>query len=281
MELSYIDERIRELEEVSGRLAKSIAAAPPGRLRISHSKGRIQYYRTGLPELCGDGIYLSQEFEDLPQQLAQKSYEERMLKSVEEELKAWRALRRLLPRLKYEDVYDALSEERRLLVTPIHMTEADLRREWEAVKYEPGYYKQDAPIFITDRGERVRSKSEMLIANLLNRLNIPYRYEYPVAINYKGKERIFRPDFLILDAPNRREIFFEHFGMMDEPEYAKQAFQKMKIYEENGLYEGSGMYYSFESLHSPLDTQFFERRLERILMQPFGGVPEQFQTFQI
>ena len=150
-----------------------------------------------------------------------------------------------------------------------HPTDDQYRKQWEAVTYEPGWFKADAAVYITDRGERVRSKSEQLIANLLYRLGIPYRYEYPIEVVVNGHKKTWRPDFTILDVKNRRELYLEHFGKLDDQEddgnYARNAFEKMKIYEENGMYDGGCMIYSFETNKAPLDIKYVERKVRRAL----------------
>ena len=154
-------------------------------------------------------------------------------------------------------------------MTPVIPTDEQYRKQWEEVTYTPGYFKSDAPMYITDRGERVRSKSEQLIANLLYRLGIPYRYEYPIEVIVNGYKKTWRPDFTILDVKNRRELYLEHFGKLDDPDdtdnYARNAFGKMKIYEENGMFDGGCMIYSFETSKAPLDITYVEMKVRRAL----------------
>ena len=76
------------------------------------------------------------------------------------------------------------------------------------------------------RGERVRSKSEILIANSLNEMNIQYRYEYPIRIS----NTTFYPDFYILNLRRRKEYIWEHFGRMDDIEYARNAIRKIRYF---------------------------------------------------
>lgn len=75
-----------------------------------------------------------------------------------------------------------------------------------------------------EKGERVRSKSEVIIADMLNRKGISYRYEYPVYLKNVGQ---IYPDFTVLDAIRRREIYWEHLGMMDDPDYAEMAILRV------------------------------------------------------
>lgn len=246
----------------------SLKDAPSGFLRIANVRGKDRYYKVdeGKRQM---GVYISKKNIDLARQLAQKSYDLKVLKAAELELQAWNLLTSHFPDTTVEDVYETLSPARQKLVTPIIPTDDQYRKEWEAVTYTPGYFKPDSPVYITDRGERVRSKSEQLIANLLYRLGIPYRYEYPIEVIVNGYKKTWRPDFTILDVKKRRELYLEHFGKLDDPSdtdnYARNAFGKMKIYEENGMYEGSCMIYSFETSRAPLDIAYVEMKVRRAL----------------
>ena len=258
--------REKSLAKLIREKNRAVNRAPDGRLRVSGDHGRTKYYVV-YDKGDSSGHYLSREQRKLAKQLAQKDYDRRILRAAEEELRAWQELAKFFPSVTVEELFDTLSPARRSLVSPILPTDEEFRRQWEAVKYKPGWFKPDAKEFYTDRRERVRSKSEQLIANLLNRLNIPYRYEYPVKITVEGREELWRPDFMILDVRHRKEFFLEHFGRMDDPTYARQTYEKMRIYEENGLWEGHGMYYSFEAEGAPVDMRLVEMKLLRILRE--------------
>ena len=83
----------------------------------------------------------------------------------------------------------------------------------------------------TKTGVLVRSKSEVIIANILTDLGISYEYEKPL---YSKKDpRDFRlPDFTI--KYEGEEFFWEHLGMLTDPEYRKEWEIKEKWYRENG-----------------------------------------------
>ena len=255
---------VKLIEEKRRRLSK----APVGSLRIVTAHGKARYYHVAPGDRSG-GTYLDNAHLDIAKALAQKSYDKKVLHAAELELQAWKLLASHFPNTTVEEVYETLSPARQKLVTPVIPTDDQYRKQWEEVTYEPGWFKADAAVYITDRGERVRSKSEQLIANLLYRLHIPYRYEYPIEVVVNGHKKTWRPDFTILDVRNRRELYLEHFGKLDDQEedgnYARNAFEKMKIYEENGMYDGGCMIYSFETNKAPLDIKYVERKVRRAL----------------
>ena len=277
MNTNQVQNRIKLLNEVILSLQRQIATAPEGNLRLSHSNGHVQYYFS-FPGSYAEVRYLKKEELEQAKKLAQKKYDRMVLKSAERELMAWNSLLRTLPTNTFETVYDTLHRDIKTLVTPVVPTNEDYRSKWESVTYEPGSFEPDAPIYMTDRGERVRSKSEQLIANLLYRLDIPYRYEYPILINENGRQKVWRPDFMILDVAHRKEFFLEHLGMLDDLHYARRTAHKIRTYEENGLFEGSGMYYTMETDGVPIDMPYVEMKIRRILLMEGGGVPESFST---
>ncbi|MGR6320063.1 AAA family ATPase [Micromonospora soli] len=83
----------------------------------------------------------------------------------------------------------------------------------------------------TARGELVRSKSEVLIANLLDELGLAYDYESP----FTGEDgRTVRPDFTILTDLGET-VIWEHLGMLSDPRYASKWAQKKNWYAANGI----------------------------------------------
>jgi ATP-dependent exoDNAse (exonuclease V) alpha subunit len=94
-------------------------------------------------------------------------------------------------------------------------------------------------IHITVRGEAVRSKSEVIIANLLHAKNVHYGYETPLEIGGVTKY----PDFTIEDDDTGISYYWEHCGMLSDPGYRARWAEKKEWYRENGILpaeEGGG-----------------------------------------
>lgn len=86
-------------------------------------------------------------------------------------------------------------------------------------------------IHVTKSGIRVRSKSEVIIANILEDLGLHYEYEKPLYA--KNNPRDFRlPDFTIYY--KGEEFYWEHLGMLNDPTYREEWERKKKWYESNG-----------------------------------------------
>src|SRR4029077_19819852 len=77
-------------------------------------------------------------------------------------------------------------------------------------------------------GEMVRSKSEVIIANLLTTAGIPFRYEIPL---FAPDGTFYLPDFTI--DWRGKKFFWEHLGMLRVPKYKQDWEVKKKWYEKH------------------------------------------------
>lgn len=83
-------------------------------------------------------------------------------------------------------------------------------------------------IYQAKDGTMVRSKSEIIICNLLNEHKIKYEYEHK--LYYDGEHHI-EPDFTIV-LPDKKEIYWEHVGMLGFEDYDENWARKIDIYEK-------------------------------------------------
>lgn len=134
------------------------------------------------------------------------------------------------------------------LIKPYEISDDEYVKQWENISYEGKPFEPNLPEIYSEQGERVRSKSEKMIADKLNMLGIPYRYEYPVRL--QGCGTVY-PDFLFLNRATRKEYIYEHFGMMDNPDYANNTIKKINLYAKNGYVLGKNLLVSWETSHAP------------------------------
>lgn len=103
-----------------------------------------------------------------------------------------------------------------------------------------GRYLEKDLIHHTRSGLAVRSKSEVIIADLLHSKGIEFEYEQPVSFD-DGSWRL--PDFTIVDDTTGTTFYWEHLGMLQRPSYLRKWEQKLAWYREHGVLphrEGGG-----------------------------------------
>ena len=132
--------------------------------------------------------------------------------------------------------------------------------------FKPNPYMEDMKIYDTRRGEKVRSKSEAILADILYGLGIPYHYEKPL---YLGSGKVRYPDFTLLKIKSREEIYLEHFGMLDDDEYREKSLLKLDEYRKHGIYVGKNLIFTYETEKSPLDIKGIEKMLKEVMKPCF------------
>lgn len=98
-------------------------------------------------------------------------------------------------------------------------------------------------IYRTSRGELVRSKSELLIAEKLHALSINYQYER--FLEGTARPERLKPDFSFIDDAGNI-ILWEHLGRMDLVKYREGWEWKRQWYGQNGFSEGRNLFTSTE-----------------------------------
>ena len=247
-----------ELAETIARVEQELKNAPTGTLRISKSHKSIQYYKI---ERQNKRVYILKKHRGEAQKLAQRDYLEKLLACLKKNL---RATNYLIKKYNPESLYKCFSTlplARKVLVNPLILSPQEYARQWQLKEYE---HKPDAPQgnLETRKGEKVRSKSEVIIANLLNTHNIPYHYEYPVQMR---RGLTFHVDFLCLNPRTRQEFYWEHCGKMDDSEYATNLVSRVNEYARKGIIVGKELILTMETAQTPLNTKDVEGMIEVFL----------------
>lgn len=258
---NLLEARRQYLLQLTEEKESALEKAPQGFLRICKGRNKVQYYQRTNPKDF-NGVYICEKDKALAKNLAQKDYDKKVTDSAKKELKAIESCLSNYPETQAEQVYEKLHEERQKLIEPIMQTDAEYVKEWENVKYKGKDFADGFPEIYTAKGERVRSKSEVIIADLLDREKIPYRYEYPIKMKGWGT---FYPDFTVLNIRERKEIFWEHLGMMDDAAYVENALQKIALYEQNGILPNNNLILTYETKRNPINRNIIKLMIEQYL----------------
>lgn len=245
-----------------GKIEKELSKAPKGTLKSIRNNGTFQYYLRD-EEHPGDGKYIPKSQMDLIQALAQKEYNLKLKKGIEKRLKQ---IKREEASISFHDlcqIHNILPEGKRILVNPYLLSIEDVQQIWQEEVYPENPIHPEGKTRRTNRGELVRSKSEELIANKLYEMGIPYQYEYPLVLS---GERTNYPDFRTMNIVTHKIVFWEHFGLMDNADYAENCLNKIEEFTKNGYYQGKNIIYTFETKNNSMDSQIIGKLIKEHLM---------------
>lgn len=132
-----------------------------------------------------------------------------------------------------------------------------------------GSFFEEKLIHRTSRGEMVRSKSEVIIADRLSDLDVEYAYERPLTIEGVTKY----PDFTIEDMESGSTFYWEHCGMLHVPSYRKRWEEKLAWYKahdispyEDGGGENGTLIITSESPTGGISSQDIEQIIKKIIL---------------
>lgn len=114
----------------------------------------------------------------------------------------------------------------------------------------------------TLNGKKVRSKSEEIIAGLLEVYNVPYRYEAELRIG----EHTYYPDFTVLKPRDGEIIYWEHFGMVNNLEYNKAMDQKLTTYRKHEIVPWEKLITTYDNKNGSIDAQVIQNIIKSFIL---------------
>ena len=140
-----------KLEQIIQMLKIRLNNAPEGSLRLSKSQNYTQYYHSTKKNK--KSIYIAKSNKDLIQKLTEDSEDDEIAK-----------------------VHLKEHVERQKFIKPVEPTWEQRLKEWKDKEYKGKEFQEGVPVILTERGERVRSKSEKIMADYFFRRGIEYKY---------------------------------------------------------------------------------------------------------
>lgn len=272
---------ISKLEKMIKGIDMFLSGAPEGCLKWQNKNGRTYYYHQYQSDTARgqdekeqpqEAVnyfrrYIKKSDLKLAQILAQKNYYSSVKPLVQKQLKELKQFVNKYPKDNLEEMYETLSEERKRLVKPLQPSVKQIIKNWEAEVYGKNTKYSENLKFETDQGELVRSKSEIIIANLLyqNQNHILYKYERPLELNVEGRSKTIYPDFTILSKRIGKIIYWEHAGRMDDSYYVNDFVKKLNTYVMNGLLPGKDVILTYETQNNPLEIGVVKRMIKELI----------------
>lgn len=261
--LPLVKNRLIKMRLLLQQKQSELSNVPKGKLRIIKNHGTEQYYHI-TEKGNRNGKYIPKENIQLVKSLLQQEYNKKLIAELATQIESMENFCSSYNPQKLQSLYEHIPQNRRKMIQSAHLTMEEYVKDWQSVTYNSLPFDDALPEHYVSNGQRVRSKSEILIAEALIRENIPFRYEYPVkvklntaAANVEGLGNTIHvhPDFYCLNIRTGKEYIWEHFGMMDDADYASKAIAKLNNYALNGWHHGQNLIATFETHQMTLNSK--------------------------
>lgn len=251
MLVKYIETELERVNNKIAALRKQLLSAPDGKLICGQSGKYSKWYQS-------DGhnkVYIPKKQRALAEKLALKNYLNAEIADLSNEKKALEAYLKIHKRnpKEAERLLQSKPEYQKLLKSHFQ-SQNSLLKTWQVESFEQNTAYPEQLIHQTASGIKVRSKSEMLIDLYLYKNQIPFRYECALQL---GEITLF-PDFTILHPLTQKIYYWEHFGLMDDLNYIKNACSKIQLYASNGIVPSLQLITTYETRENPLSINTIE-----------------------
>ncbi len=247
------------LEKEINRIQNELTSFPEGTLICAKNGSFIKWYvsKNKKPE------YLPKAKRAYAEKLAVKKYYTDKLELM---LKEKKAIQHYLE--QHPSDFDGTADKLLLqsgyreLLEPFFKPTSQILVNWAKEPYDKNPKHPEQLTIKTNSGNMVRSKSEAFIDMLLYANNIPFRYECALTL---GRVTYY-PDYTIMHPKSGKILYWEHFGMMDDPVYAGKTFSKLHTYSKHGIIPSINLITTYETQENPLDLDTVQKLIEQYLL---------------
>lgn len=231
---------------------KIISVSPAGHLKCSRRADRRSYYVVSSQSGRRKARYIRTGDIELAEGLAMRDHCLRKRNILNDDLDL---LKKFLN--GYDPFPDATASKQGnpdhlILIKDRLSFRGAFAKDWQTAEYAKNPVRPEGLKYRTMSGVKVRSKSEVIIADQLFGRGVPFRYESLVTIN--GQD--LYPDFTIYNTETAEIVIWEHFGLMSDEAYRLNAFKKISAYAGGGFKLDKNLIATFEWHEAPLDTSF-------------------------
>ncbi len=255
---SKISNELHAVSSEIARIRQQLKDFPTGHLSCLHNGKYVKWYQSEK----GKRTLIPKKNIEFARQLALKQYLSSLLLDFIQEQKSLNS---------YLNQYKNYQSHVEQLLSNPHYCElmpnsiqplSEESSQWAIASFTKSTFHPEQLKFHSISGNILRSKSEVLIDQALFHNLIPFRYECLLKLD----EVTLFPDFTIRHPITGAIIYWEHFGMMDVPSYAQNAFQKISLYTSHGYIPCNNLITTFETKEHPLDIRYVEVLIKHYFM---------------
>lgn len=244
-------EEEKRLEKLSESLEEKLKQAPDGKLNVYKRGNKWRWYiRLGqnsqAVRLCAAKVD-----KQVLKKLAEKEADRRKLVDVKQQLEAISRYKSAYYKKHQDGKFLLQSRFEALRTYSPGMWELLFDSElvqWEKADYAQLQRYQDQKKTVSNRGLVTRSKSESIIATVLEDMEIPFHYEEQLMVG----NTVLYPDFTLRHPQTAKTVYWEHFGLIEEPAYKADTLKKFGRYIEAGIFPGIQLICTFETRAEPM-----------------------------
>lgn len=265
---NIIEELNNELISINTQITKcerKLKPATTDRIQVSttHKKYNQYFYLSSDENGTRQKKLLKKSELQIAQSIIQQDYYRDLLAEL---IKQQKVLSNFLSKYNPNsafDIYDKQCTGRQKMISPMVAPIDDYIKQW--LDKHPGSQNpfNTESTAETNRHEIVKSKSEKIIADYFDKLDLVYVYETKVVL---PNGYCIYPDFTILNKRTRETFYWEHLGLLGDLNYSVSQWKKVGEYESIGIELGKNLIISYEITKDHLNMRFIDHKIKNYLI---------------
>lgn len=260
----WMDNELRTCKDLHYRLSRKLSrhggSAADGRLTCSVKKGNKYYAEVWVENGEKKTRYLGREDNQEVLAIKEKHFLKKALSVLGERIQLIESGTEKLRMVDFREINESLPKVYRM--TPEQLKDIagpDAEEKWyrralrekEIIDKRHGIIYSSGKVHTAKDGTRMRSKSEVSIANELINREIPYIYEMPVKVGNIW----MHPDIMFYSFSRMKPMIWEHAGMLGDSKYMEDFARKTDTYIKGGLVPCVDIIFSFDKVNGWIDSR--------------------------
>lgn len=251
---------VKEYDSIIAKLKESLQKLPDERICSRKRNGAYAYYlRIKKDDGKWHEKYLSVKDTEYIKKCCEAAYYRKLIPVLQREMRTLQSFMRYYKPAGKHDVWTKLPDGYKKLTSQIFRDKKEICKAWEYGEFNANPMQITNARYVSKKGEVMRSRIELIVADMLYDLGISYRYECRLDL---ASGYVF-PDFTIMHPESLELYYIEIFGMMDDPKYESDAFRKIAKYAASDVYSHLLMF--FDHKDAPISPACIRQTLENVL----------------
>lgn len=261
----YLIMALRGYEERLKKEKAELNSMPEGSLIFMNDNGRTNYVQLIPASAKTGGKRIRRAINKDPnliKQLARKKFLQKSVELTSEEVERIKIFLQSSRPPDAERVLETLPEKYKDISESVYFPKRAEAKQWAQKPFNQSTFNPEEKIHMSIGGIKVRTKSELLIADRLELYDLPFRYEDTLGY----RQYSFNPDFSVMTT--KGIMYWEHCGMMNDPKYRRRNEWKLQIYNKIGVVPWKNLIITYDFEDGGLDLRIIESEIVNKLL-PF------------
>ena len=264
--INQLIEAKTELERLISSLSKDNRDKNEGRICVKTISGKPYYVKY----MDGKEEYIPKNDIETIKSLSQKLYNKKTISSADRDKQQIGKCIEILSNNAQESVLDSIPKALHPYINTGIDIDEEYAEKWASEKVTDTNPREADKEYETPSGIVVKSKSEWMIARILDDYHVSYYYEKPFddyGPIHTGTPRYnLYPDFTCLNKRTGKTYYWEHLGKMDDMLYVAKNINRIMNYASYGIYPGNGLIVTYESNSIPFRYSYVSGLIEKFLI---------------